>query len=156
MYESYLKPTGALIMLLLSIATLESGAVVFDEHLMKRGIDSKSVLLFEAIAGFLIVLIPFLFSKEMRIRFLMDYNRVRMEEMFMFVAIAFAAVILAYFANTALRFHSASKFRTTEIMAGLLVSGLLFFASGREVYTAKKLGYFICMAFFAVMFTTSK
>jgi hypothetical protein len=156
MYESYLKSTSGLIMLLLSIATLESGALVFDEHLMKRGIDSKSVLIIEAFIAFLIVLIPFLFSKEMRIRFLMDYRRVRMEEMFVFVAIAFIAVILAYFANTALQFQSASKFRTIEIMTGLLVSGLLFFVSGKEVYTAKKLGYFICMAFFAVMFTISK
>ena len=156
MYESYLKPTGTLILLLISIATLESIATVFDEHLMKRGIDSKSVLLFEAIAALLIVLIAFLFSKEMRIRFLMDYNRIMIEEISMFVVIALLTVGLAYLANIALKFHSASTFRTTEIIASLLVSGLLFFASGREVYTAKKLGYFICMSFFAAMFITSK
>ena len=77
MYESYLKSTSALVILLLCIAALESGAVVFDGHLMKRGINPLSALLFEAIAAFSIVLIPFLFSKEMRIRFLMDYKRIR-------------------------------------------------------------------------------
>lgn len=156
MYESYLKSTSALVILLLCIAALESGAVVFDGHLMKRGINPLSALLFEAIAAFSIVLIPFLFSKEMRIRFLMDYKRIRIEEMIIFVAIAFITVVLSYSANAILQFHSASKFRITEIIAGLLVSGLLFFAYSNEVYTAKKLGYFICMAFFAVMFTTSK
>ena len=156
MNELYFKPTSSLIVIVFMIVLLETASVMLVHKLMKKGISSRTVLFFEVLAACIIVVIPTLLDKNSRNKLLIDYKKITVLEMIIFIMFSTFGIALIYLSNKVLLYHTASMFRTTEVKAMLLVSGIMFFALGNEVYTTKKLIYFICMGIFAVLATITK